>query len=307
MSDFGTRLKIIRKTRNITQSDLSKALGIAQSTVANYENNTRFPGESSLKELSEYLEVSLDYLMGLTDLRSVAPQNITSEESIDEAVETYNSQELRNQILQYLVNGKELEATKILKDAFDKGFELTYIIEQIIIPLMERVGSLWQDGQISVAQEHYISNVIESLVGYLSKSTNIQQDKSHSVLLMTPLSEDHVLPLKLASEYFRQQGWRVFYLGKSVPLKSLKSIMLRESIDVVVVSVTMDFNLRSAEHLISTIKEWKLNKNPIIMVGGNALKNDSITKDLLKADIYVKKIEDLSFIIKQLETQLKNQ
>ncbi|MBV1758355.1 MAG: B12-binding domain-containing protein [Dethiosulfatibacter sp.] len=307
MSDFGTRLKIIRKTRNITQSDLSKALGIAQSTVANYENNTRFPGESSLKDLSEYLEVSLDYLMGLTDLRSVAPQNINNEESIDEAVETFNSQELRNQILHYLINGKESEATKILKNAFDKGFELTSMIEQVIIPLMERVGSLWEDGEISVAQEHYISNVIESFIGYLSKSINTHQDKSYSALLITPLSEDHVLPLKLSSEYFRQKGWRVFYLGKSVPLKSLKSIMLRESIDVVVVSVTMDYNLKSAEHLITTLKEWELAKQPIILVGGNAFKNDSVAKDLLKADIYVKKIEDLSFIINQLETQLKNQ
>lgn len=306
MSDFGTRLKIIRKTRNITQSDLSKALGIAQSTVANYENNTRFPGESSLKDLSEYLEVSLDYLMGLTDLRSVAPLNITNEESVDEAAQTYNSQELRNQILQYLINGKESEATRIFKNIIDKGFELTYIIEQIIVPLMERVGSLWQDGQISVAQEHYITNVIESLIGYLSKSTNIQQSKSHSVLLMTPLSEDHVLPLKLSSEYFRQQGWRVFYLGKSVPLKSLESILLRESIDVVVVSVTMNFNIKSAEHLITTLKGWELAKQPIILVGGNAFKNDSVAKDLLKADIYVEKIEDLSFIINQLETQLKN-
>lgn len=305
MSDFGTRLKIIRKTRNITQSDLSKALGIAQSTVANYENNTRFPGESSLKDLSEYLEVSLDYLMGLTDLKSVAPQYQSNVESAVEANQSYDTLELRNQILQYLINGKESEATELLKDAFDNGLELKHIIEQIIIPLMERVGELWQDGEISVAQEHYISNVIESLIGYLSKSTNLKQDKNYSVLLMAPLSEDHVLPLKLASEYFKQKGWRVFYLGKSVPLKSLESILIRESIDVLVVSVTMDFNLRSAEHLISTIKRWKLDKQPIVVVGGNAFKDDSIAKDLLKADMYVQKIENLDRIISELEMKFQ--
>ncbi|MDP3386707.1 MAG: B12-binding domain-containing protein, partial [Eubacteriales bacterium] len=199
MSDFGTRLKIIRKARNITQSDLSKALGIAQSTVANYENNTRFPGESSLKDLSGYLEVSIDYLMGLTDSQSVALHHINGE-SVNEATRTDDSHELGDRILQHLIEGKESEATKILKDAFDNGVSLNHIIEQIIIPLMERVGSLWEEGQISVAQEHYISNVMESFIGYLGRSINSQQRKDYSVLLMTPLSEDHVLPLKLASE-----------------------------------------------------------------------------------------------------------
>lgn len=302
MSDFGTRLKIIRKARKITQSDLSKALGIAQSTIANYENNTRFPGESSLKDLSEHLEVSIDYLMGLTDLQSVAP-NHSKEESTYEIKQTDSSHETRNMILQYLIEGKESEATKIIKNYFNNGASINHIIEQIIIPLMSRVGLLWEDGQISVAQEHYISNVIESFIGFLSKSINSNQHKPYSVLLMTPLSEDHVLPLKLASEYFKQKGWRVFYLGKSVPLKSLESIMLRESIDVLVVSVTMDFNLRSADELIRTIREWKLKKKPIVMVGGNALKSDLTAKDLLKADIFVKRLEDLDVIVDQVETE----
>ena len=304
MSDFGTRLKIIRKARKITQSDLSKALGIAQSTIANYENNTRFPGESSLKDLSEHLEVSIDYLMGLTDLKAVAP-NHSKEESTYEIKQTDSSHETRNMILQYLIEGKESEATKIIKNYFNNGASINHIIEQIIIPLMSRVGLLWEDGQISVAQEHYISNVIESFIGFLSKSINSNQHKPYSVLLMTPLSEDHVLPLKLASEYFKQKSWRVFYLGKSVPLKSLESIMLRESIDVLVVSVTMDFNLRSADELIRTIREWKLKKKPIVMVGGNALKSDSTAKDLLKADIFVKRLEDLDVIVDQIETELK--
>lgn len=304
MSDFGTRLKIIRKARKITQSDLSKALGIAQSTIANYENNTRFPGESSLKDLSEHLEVSIDYLMGLTDLKAVAP-NHSKEESTYEIKQTDSSHETRNMILQYLIEGKESEATKIIKNYFNNGASINHIIEQIIIPLMSRVGLLWEDGQISVAQEHYISNVIESFIGFLSKSINSNQHKPYSVLLMTPLSEDHVLPLKLASEYFKQKGWRVFYLGKSVPLKSLESIMLRESIDVLVVSVTMDFNLRSADELIRTIREWKLKKKPIVMVGGNALKSDLTAKDLLKADIFVKRLEDLDVIVDQVETELK--
>ncbi len=68
MSDFGTKLKNIRKTRGITQSDLANNIKVGQSTIANYENNTRFPGSVILKQISDYLEVSVDYLLGLSEL-----------------------------------------------------------------------------------------------------------------------------------------------------------------------------------------------------------------------------------------------
>ena len=65
MSDFGKRLKLIRRKQKITQKELATALNLAQSTIANYENNIRFPGELHLRQLSDTLNVSVDYLLDI--------------------------------------------------------------------------------------------------------------------------------------------------------------------------------------------------------------------------------------------------
>lgn len=62
------RIKELRKAKKITVKDLAEQLGIAQSMLTNYENGSSIPRDQSIWEkLSEYFEVSVSYLMGLTD------------------------------------------------------------------------------------------------------------------------------------------------------------------------------------------------------------------------------------------------
>lgn len=64
---FAQRLRTIRKSRNLTQSDLAEKLEIAKSTVAGYEKGFRKPKIETLNHLSEIFHTSTDYLLGLTD------------------------------------------------------------------------------------------------------------------------------------------------------------------------------------------------------------------------------------------------
>lgn len=63
------RLKQLRKERNLTQTDLGKVLGIVVSAYGRYELGTTEPDISNLIKLSKFYNVSVDYLLGLTDVR----------------------------------------------------------------------------------------------------------------------------------------------------------------------------------------------------------------------------------------------
>ncbi|MFW6268762.1 MAG: HD domain-containing phosphohydrolase [Bacillota bacterium] len=69
MNDFPDRLKLLRKEKNWRQSDLAQKLDITRTTVANYEQGRRFPSQKILICLADLFAVSLDYLMGRTDLK----------------------------------------------------------------------------------------------------------------------------------------------------------------------------------------------------------------------------------------------
>lgn len=86
---FGDRLKLLREEKGITQKELGKMLNISERVIGYYEANDRFPkDETILKLISDYFNVSADYLIGRTNLRKplsefVAESNIPYNLDID--------------------------------------------------------------------------------------------------------------------------------------------------------------------------------------------------------------------------------
>lgn len=65
---LGKRLKELREERNLTQKQVAAALKINSVTYLHYEKAQREPPLLLLAEMAEYFNVSVDYLLGLTDL-----------------------------------------------------------------------------------------------------------------------------------------------------------------------------------------------------------------------------------------------
>ena len=63
------RLKSLRNGLNITQKELASFLGINQNTYSYWENGKVKIDSDSLAKLSDYFDVSIDYLLGRTDIR----------------------------------------------------------------------------------------------------------------------------------------------------------------------------------------------------------------------------------------------
>lgn len=66
-------LKKLRKERNLKQDDLAQIVGTTRAGYGHYENGLREPDFASLQKLSEYFGVSIDYILGNTDVRTVLP------------------------------------------------------------------------------------------------------------------------------------------------------------------------------------------------------------------------------------------
>ena len=63
---FGSNLKKIRQNKKLTQEELAKKINTSRSNIANYENDKNMPSVEMLEKLSNTLDCSIDYLMGLT-------------------------------------------------------------------------------------------------------------------------------------------------------------------------------------------------------------------------------------------------
>lgn len=64
MLKIGDRMKKLREDRGYLQQEVCSALGIEQSTLANYESNCRVPKAEILLSIAHFYRVPVDYLIG---------------------------------------------------------------------------------------------------------------------------------------------------------------------------------------------------------------------------------------------------
>lgn len=71
MATFNERLKELRKEKNVTLEQMAKDLETTKATLSRYENGLRDPKTEITNKFAEYFNVSVDYLMGKTNVRDI--------------------------------------------------------------------------------------------------------------------------------------------------------------------------------------------------------------------------------------------
>lgn len=65
--DFSIRIKHLRQKHKLTQGELAAVLGLKSTAISNYESKRNEPSFEKLVALSNFFNVSCDYLLGLCD------------------------------------------------------------------------------------------------------------------------------------------------------------------------------------------------------------------------------------------------
>lgn len=100
------------------------------------------------------------------------------------------------------------------------------IFYDVIIPLMNEIGLLWQTGTITPAQEHFISFLIkQKLLVNTEKIQVLEPTRTDKIfVLYLPENEIHELGLMYLNYEILLNGYKTIYLGESVPISSLKDM-----------------------------------------------------------------------------------
>lgn len=90
-------LRIIREKRNINQQKIAVELEISQESISKYETGKAFPSKDILIKLADYLNCSVDYLLGRTNNPKVNRDNIfNNDEKIEHLIYRYNKLSVEN-------------------------------------------------------------------------------------------------------------------------------------------------------------------------------------------------------------------
>jgi transcriptional regulator with XRE-family HTH domain len=77
---FGEKVVALRKSHNLSQSELAKRVGVSLRTVRGWEIENRYPKSQEVYlRLADVLECSLSYLMGEESFTGTAAENALSD------------------------------------------------------------------------------------------------------------------------------------------------------------------------------------------------------------------------------------
>lgn len=76
MSNFGNKLRLLRKEKGLTQKQLADKLGLAFSTISMYERGDREPDFEILESIADFFNVSMDYLHGKSSSNTTTNDDI---------------------------------------------------------------------------------------------------------------------------------------------------------------------------------------------------------------------------------------
>jgi transcriptional regulator with XRE-family HTH domain len=76
---FIHRLKMLRNSRGLTQELFAQAINCSREAVASYETGKSTPPVEVLIQMADFLQVSLDYLVGRSQTSKMESPNLVTE------------------------------------------------------------------------------------------------------------------------------------------------------------------------------------------------------------------------------------
>jgi MerR family transcriptional regulator, light-induced transcriptional regulator len=242
--------------------ELERLSGIKAHTLRIWEKRYKIiEPERTDTNIRYYSDEDLKRIINISVLNShgMKISKIAGLSSEDIAKQVENLSEVKSQVEipidQLVVSMLDLDEENF-EDILSKhikryGFEKA--VTEIIYPFLEKIGVLWQTGNITPAHEHFISNLIRQKLISSIALLPIPPKTSHRAILFLPEGEMHELGLLFAHYITRLKGFRTFYLGQSLPHDDLRKVFETHRPHILITSLTSTPSPRQLEKYLQTL------------------------------------------------------
>jgi methanogenic corrinoid protein MtbC1 len=193
----------------------------------------------------------------------------------------------RDHFLRLLADGDEYGAIDAVTALLDRGVPAQRVMIDLLARTQERVGELWASNEWSIAREHAATAVSERALAAVAARTLVRPARGRITVACVD-GEWHSLPIRILGEMLRLDGWRVDYLGASVPGPHLVTHLHQTGPDAVALSCMLATRLPRAHAAITAARTAGV---PVIC-GGRGFGPDERYAERLGADAWAPNAEE---------------
>ncbi len=180
---------------------------------------------------------------------------------------------LRAELGQALLTLNADRGELILSEAFAL-FSVEDVCLHVLQPLLVEVGDRWHAGELSVAEEHYVSSFVRGKLFSLLQAYQTPDSRGPLVFTACAPDEWHEVGILIVSIFLARRGYAVRYLGPNLPLEGLAAIVTRHHPAVVALSAQSRESARKLRGAARALQEGAP-PHPRLVFGGQAFNADA--------------------------------
>lgn len=143
------------------------------------------------------------------------------------------------------------------------------VYTEVLIPVQERVGRMWADAEVTVAQEHLTSLTTLAVMDQLRPLLAPAVVPGPAVVLATADGDYHSIGARIVADFFVADGWDVTFLGASVPARDLVQFVGDSRVPLVGLAATLPEALAALQDAAAALKAMPA--APAVIAGGPAV------------------------------------
>ena len=155
------------------------------------------------------------------------------------------------------------------------------LLRRVVAPLAQEMGERWRSGELTAAHEHFFTASVKVFLGELARqfATPLTAPR---IIVGTPTGQLHELGAVMAAATAANLGWRVVYLGPSLPAHEIAGAALRNEATAVALSVVYPEDDPNLPRELTDLARL-LPASTQIMAGGRAARSYQDTLDRIGA------------------------
>ena len=142
----------------------------------------------------------------------------------------------------------------LLEEGIARGATVPDLLLGVIRPAQREIGALWQQNQISIADEHQATAIAQLAVAQLYRYMDRAEPTGCRIVLGCVEGEQHEMGARIAADLLDADGHDVIFLGPNVPTDSLVDKVRRERPHLVALSITMTFHADALRRAVAALR-----------------------------------------------------
>jgi excisionase family DNA binding protein len=250
----------------------AQALGVSVSTVKRWVDEGVLPAHRTAgghRKLlrAEVLALARQGAMPRGDLAVLgSPRSHTADASLEPVAAA---------LLDALLRGQAAETTAVIRHAYKSGVAIETLADEVIAPVMAKVGHDWETTRIDIWQEHRGTQLCAAALYDLKDELQVRAERNRPVAVGgAPEGDPYLLGTLLAQLVLLDAGWEAVQLGSNTPLPSLTKAI--EDLSPRLVWLSVSYLCDAAEFIDSYRSFYRVaeQRGVAVAIGGRALAED---------------------------------